>query len=406
MSLSRLVFALALVAGLLAAPRAGQCVSQDDRLFLAADAYYLGDFPKAAQAFGDVLESDPDNLYALSRLGASLAVLGRDTEALAAFEAVLAKRPDHLFARTFKGATLLRAGDAALAEAALSDVLRLAPDYPQALLLLTLARLAAGDKASALTHLAALARRDHPEAEVHAAAAALFAGLGLLDAAKLEWERALALNPNEPVWMTALGSLLARQGREKLAVTAFEQVLAMGGAMVSADAAAGGRARTYLAAAFAGLAWQAGLEGRDQDALGLCRMALRADPGQAGCLYLARAGGSPVKAAKDAAERDAAQRQQAAAQAADKQGIASTPQAPQAGQAGQNDPAGQGGKLSAASLAKLRSGPGAEHEVVMKIKPGTVLSVLSRQGDWTEVATPSGRRGFVRADLLTAATPE
>ena len=272
--------------------RAG--VSQEDQLFLAADAYYTGDFKKAIQAFGDVLASDPDNLYALSRLGASLAAAGgpgADPAAMEKFDAVLAKAPGHLFSRTWKGLVLLRAGDSALAEAECGQALRLDPDYPPARFVLGLARLEAGNKAGALEQFARLAGHDHAEAEIHAATARAFVRLGLLAAANLEWERALALRPSDPAWASALGALLARQGKDSLAVTAFEQVLAMG----PTEASSAARARTYLATALAEQAWKAAGEGRARDALALCRSVLRADPGQAGCLYLARRGGVPAK---------------------------------------------------------------------------------------------------------------
>jgi tetratricopeptide (TPR) repeat protein len=421
-----LVFAAIAAIGVLGVAGARAGVSPEDQLFLAADAYYTGDFTKAIQAFGDVLALEPDNAYALSRLGASLAAAGgpgADAAALAKFDAVLAKIPGHLFARTWKGLVLLRAGDPARAEAECAQALRLDPDYPPAAFVLGLARLAAGDKANALAQFARLAGRDHAEAEIHAATARVFARLGLLHAANQEWERALALRPSDPAWASALGALLARRGQDGLALTAFEQVLA--------EAPADARARTDLAAALAEQAWKAAGAGRPAEALALCRRALRADAGQAGCLYLARRGGVPDRpgearetapaalpqpekpqsaqpaqpaqpaktartpAAKPAAEFQTAQSVQSAQSAQPAQpGASSAPALP-----------GDGEATVGGALAKLRAGPGADEKVVRVLPPGLRLKILGRQGDWIEALTPGGSRGFVRADLINPAPP-
>ncbi|MBF0482710.1 MAG: SH3 domain-containing protein [Desulfovibrionaceae bacterium] len=199
----------------------------------------------------------------------------------------------------------------------------------------------------------------------------------------------MALRPSDPAWASGLGALLARRGKDALAVTAFEQVAAMS----PGDTLA----KTSLAAVLAAQAWKAAAQGRAGDAVALCRGALRADPGQAGCLYLARRGGAPVK---PEGRRDSAPA-----------GFTST--APEPSQPNEPQPAkpaqsGQPGATQAVvsgSLAKLRAGPGADQAVVRVLPPGQRLTVVGRQGDWIEALTPGGSRGFVRADLIRAAEP-
>ncbi|MBF0482709.1 MAG: hypothetical protein HQK82_13715 [Desulfovibrionaceae bacterium] len=136
--------------------RAG--IAPEDQLFLAADAYYTGDFKKAIQAFGDVLVLDPDNVYALSRLGASLAAAGgpgADKAALEKFDAALAKAPNHLFARTWKGLVLLRAGDPAAALAECVQALRSGRTIPRRFLRLAWPALSPATRPEPLKNLRA-----------------------------------------------------------------------------------------------------------------------------------------------------------------------------------------------------------------------------------------------------------
>ena len=47
----------------------------------------------------------------------------------------------------------------------------------------------------------------------------------------------------------------------------------------------------------------------------------------------------------------------------------------------------------------LRSSPRKTRNVIGLLKKGTVLSVLSKQDGWYEVEAPTGKKGFVSADL-------
>ncbi|TFL16822.1 SH3 domain-containing protein [Jannaschia formosa] len=53
----------------------------------------------------------------------------------------------------------------------------------------------------------------------------------------------------------------------------------------------------------------------------------------------------------------------------------------------------------------LRSGPGTQHAIVEKMRPGDRVTVLEEMGKWARIRTPRGAQGWASLDYLDRAAP-
>jgi SH3 domain protein len=53
----------------------------------------------------------------------------------------------------------------------------------------------------------------------------------------------------------------------------------------------------------------------------------------------------------------------------------------------------------------LHRGPGTDYKWVARLTPGTRLKVVKTSGDWSEVTTSRGTKGWVRSEYLSASAP-
>ena len=58
-----------------------------------------------------------------------------------------------------------------------------------------------------------------------------------------------------------------------------------------------------------------------------------------------------------------------------------------------------------APLLNVRSGPSQGYDVVQQVNQGSVLEVVSQQGNWFYIKTPSGYFGWVMANYTTPVAP-
>jgi tetratricopeptide (TPR) repeat protein len=300
----------ALAAALLAAVCMGGAgaawtASLEDELFLAADAYYRGLDARSERAFGDVLKREPDNDYALSRLGVLLAEKGDLEGAAASLEKALAAAPDNLFALKWLGIVALRRGDMDQAARRFQAMLDIDPGNGQATAWQAILLLLAGDRNAAVQRLALASAQDHEDPGLHYLLAQAFLALDMPENARLELETTLELRPTDVPALTRLGVLFYRTGQRDLAEASWRQALA-----VAPEAA---EARFCLSRSLADAALAAQAAGNPAKADRLWRLALEADPGNgeaAAALYAGEApqppgakpgetaGEAPPKAAK------------------------------------------------------------------------------------------------------------
>lgn len=58
------------------------------------------------------------------------------------------------------------------------------------------------------------------------------------------------------------------------------------------------------------------------------------------------------------------------------------------------------------AFLNARNGPGTQYEADQVLQPGTQVSVLQRQGDWTQVRTPDGAQAWVFGSYLGDQAPQ
>ncbi|QLA17398.1 tetratricopeptide repeat protein [Desulfolutivibrio sulfoxidireducens] len=250
--------------------------SLEDELFFAADAYYQGLDDRAEQGFLDVLKKDPDNEYALGRLGVVLAERGDLDGAAGRFAHVLAVSPDNLFALKWMGILALRRGDRDEAYRYFQAMLEADPENAQASAWLGIGLLLSGDAVGAVNQFAAASRADSVDPGLHFLLSVAYLGLGMPENARLELETTLELRPTDVQALTLLGTLFSRTGQRELAVAAWRQALAVEPGHA--------QARFCLSRSLADEALAAQVAGRGTDAARLWLLALEADPGNAEAL--------------------------------------------------------------------------------------------------------------------------
>jgi tetratricopeptide (TPR) repeat protein len=222
------VYIWMLVLGLLVATcRVSPAKSLDDLLFYAVESLARGRDQLAVDALGEALAADPDNPYALARLGLARAELGQTGPARQVLEQALAVNGDNLSALWTLGCLDLTAGHPQQATARFAAMGQADPGNAQAALGQGLALAMAGRVREAVWFLSAAQAADSQDAQTR-----YLTGLAywLLDApanARLELETALELAPRYTPALDLLGLVYRRLGKAGLSKSAWEQALAV-----------------------------------------------------------------------------------------------------------------------------------------------------------------------------------
>ncbi len=246
------------------------CANLEDTLVYGVDALERGRFARAERAFADVLERDPTDLYAMTRLGVVRAELGRKNEARDLFEAVLAHDPDNLFAMRMLGLLDLEQKEYRAAEGRFMDILKRRPDNADALACLGAVRILENRVPEAAAFLVKAGESASADDRTQLFLAKAWASLNLPANAQLALERCLEANPRRVPALCELGLLFFRQGRPGLAKNAWRQALAVR----PADA----RARALLTRVVADEAMAMEMAGKKAKAKFLWRVVLQYDP--------------------------------------------------------------------------------------------------------------------------------
>lgn len=269
----RRMTALGLLLVLLAASATVRAASLEDQLFLAADAYYRGLDSRAEGAFRDVLEREPDNAYALARLGVLLAEKGDLDGAETSLRKALDVSPDNLFALKWLGIAALRRGQPDEAARRFQAMLGADPGNAQATAWQGILRLVANDPAGTVRLFAAASAADEWDPGLHYLLALAYQALDMPENARLELEITLELRPTDVPALTRLGILFFRTGQRELAESSWRQALAVDPQAMEA--------RFCLSRSLADTALAAQAAGNPAKADRLWRLALEADPGNA-----------------------------------------------------------------------------------------------------------------------------
>ena len=173
-----------------------------DALLLAAKAATAaGDSAAAEQYLKRAVSRDPASFEPSAMLARIFVARGDLAHAQSTLEALVAKAPQSAAARSALGTVLQDSGRAAEARAAYEQALTLDPTEPIAAL--NLARMYAGDesKAESAIHLAEIAGTKLPDdPEPHDALGWAYYKSGRFRTASHELERAVAMNPREPLY--------------------------------------------------------------------------------------------------------------------------------------------------------------------------------------------------------------
>ncbi|QEH32329.1 TPR repeat-containing protein YrrB [Aquisphaera giovannonii] len=163
-----------------------------------------GDLDAARASFEEAVRLNPRYATALNNLGAVLRALGDHRQSIARFEEALAARPDYPEAHFNLGCSLQARGELAAAAERFREAIRLKPDYARALFQLGQVLEESRRDYDALRCYEAAARLQPGDAEMHRR-------LGIHLVLKKDWpaalsalERAVAIEPDEPVPFASL----------------------------------------------------------------------------------------------------------------------------------------------------------------------------------------------------------
>jgi tetratricopeptide (TPR) repeat protein len=254
---------LCLVICLLASPLGGQqpAASSETLLQHAITLHQAGDLDGAIRAYREYLAAEPDSVQARSNLGAALARTGRYDEAIAEYDRALRKSPDNPALLLNLGLAYYKMGRHADAAARFERAIALSPQFKEQVTLLlavcynnlgrykeSVALLAllekdkAGDPGFDYIYGTALigdgqdaagtavisrilSRGDSAEARLLRGTLELSAHDR--DNARVDLEKAIALNPRLSGAHARLGELLLTEGESERARAAFAQELAL-----------------------------------------------------------------------------------------------------------------------------------------------------------------------------------
>jgi tetratricopeptide (TPR) repeat protein len=197
----------------------------DELLFAGADAQYRGDLGSAAASFEKALAADPGNEFALNQLGLIRAKTERFDEAAKLFDRVIAAAPDNTYARVMRAVLFLREGQVAKAMEQLTETVRLDPANANAWYFMGVVYLVEHNLQEAVACLRKAQAAGSDDPETHYRLGLAFSGLDMSANARLEFERALALNPKHTKALTALGWVLFNAGEREPALESWKKVL-------------------------------------------------------------------------------------------------------------------------------------------------------------------------------------
>ncbi len=254
---------LCLIIGLLASALCAQqpAASSEELLQHAITLHQSGDLDGAIRAYREYLAAEPDSVQARSNLGAALARTGRYDEAITEYDRALLKSPDNPALLLNLGLAYYKTGRLAEAAARFERAVSVAPQFKEQVTLLlascynTLGRYKeavallapleagkAGDPGFDYLYGTALigdgqaaggaavidrilSRGDSAEARLLRGSLELTAHDR--DGARVDLEKAVALNPSLPGAHARLGELLLAQGEPERARAAFTQELTL-----------------------------------------------------------------------------------------------------------------------------------------------------------------------------------
>ncbi len=229
---------------------------------------------QAEQILRQCLELDPDNIFAMNRLGLSLLRQGRFEAARVWFSRAASRDAGDTFSRIWLGALDMQEQDEDAARTHFAEVLELAPDNADAhyfLGVLAAGSGQAGQAGQAVQHFKQAGRSGAADPALQCRLARAYMKLDMADAARNAYEQALAQAPQHGPALLGLGWLLYNQGQSTQAMEVWRQALRL------PDAA--GQARESLALAANKLALDACAGGDAPQARTLWQQALDVDPG-------------------------------------------------------------------------------------------------------------------------------
>jgi tetratricopeptide (TPR) repeat protein len=194
-------------------------------VFSGADAHYRGDLQTAAADFEAALRLSPDNAFARNQLGLVYAKQQQWTRAMAQFRQVAQMDRDNTFARLWIGILHLQSGNLAEARAAFETVLAIDPDNADACYFLGTLHYIDRDPAEAIRFLKRARDADSQEPETHYRLARAFDNVDMIDNARLEYLRTLALKPTHTGALNDLGWLQYNRGLTQEAIALWKETL-------------------------------------------------------------------------------------------------------------------------------------------------------------------------------------
>ena len=203
------------------------CFAADvnDLLFKGADYHYRGKLTEAAAAFKQVLKIDPQNEFALNQLGLIYAKQGKFDLAHRQFAKVVQISPDNTFARIWLGVLLLKDNKVKQAFNEFQKTLAIDPNNANAYYFLGVIYAVEHNLKQSIKYLRKAQSVGSDDPETHFRLANAFAGLDMVYNARLEYERALELNPRFTKALNALGWLYYNSGETKKAIEVWKKAL-------------------------------------------------------------------------------------------------------------------------------------------------------------------------------------
>ena len=223
--MSRCAGILLAAMALLWAPGGGFAADLSDLVFSGADAHYRGDLPAAAQAFEAAIRHAPQNGFARNQLGLVYAKQHRFEDAMEQFRKVAAMEADNTFARLWIGILQLQAGNLDTAQKAFTDVLRIDADHAEACYFMGTIHYVRRNSGEAIRYLKKARDADSQEPETHYRLARAFDNVDMVENARLEYLRTLALKPTHTGALNDLGWLQYNRGKMEEAVSLWKKTL-------------------------------------------------------------------------------------------------------------------------------------------------------------------------------------
>jgi Flp pilus assembly protein TadD len=199
----------------------------DDLVFEGSALAFDGQIDEAARVFARVVALEPTNEYARNQLGLMYAKQEKFKEAQREFAAVVQHAPDNVFARTWLGLLLLYQGEKDKARKEFTTILSLDPSNANGYYFLGVMHAVDHDMARAITYLRKAQAVGSDDPETHYRLAQAFAGMGMEANARLEYERALDLNPRFLKALNGLGWLWYNRNETEKAISLWEKVLSI-----------------------------------------------------------------------------------------------------------------------------------------------------------------------------------